>query len=158
MKNLLTAAFLLFFSAAVVAQQTGEEEQIQKTIETFFEGFHARDSTIMKSVLHDRVVVQTIGRSKEGETTLTEENIGNVLKGIVSIPLNVNFKEIIHSYDIKVDGPMANVWTPYSFHFNDAFHHCGVNNFQLFKNNGEWKIIYLVDTRRREGCDEKKLN
>jgi len=25
------------------------------------------------------------------------------------------------------------------------------------KQKGEWKIIYLIDTRRREGCEYKKL-
>ncbi|SDL09493.1 hypothetical protein SAMN04488034_102267 [Salinimicrobium catena] len=150
---------LLFFclTFTISAQNSSEEEAIKKTVETFFEGFHARDSVIMKSVLADGVIVQTIGKAKSGEIKLHQEDIHKVLKGIVSIPLDTDFKEVLHSFEIKIDGAMANAWTPYSLYINEEFSHCGVNNFQLFKENGDWKIIYLIDTRRREGCEEKKL-
>lgn len=156
MKRLLISCVFAFFGIVATAQNSVEEQEVEKTIETFFEGFHARDSTIMKSVLHDQVVVQTIGRSKTGEMMLMQDDIHKVLKGIVSIPLNTNFRETLHSFDIKVDGAMANAWTPYSFYMNDTFSHCGVNNFQLFKDNGDWKIIYLIDTRSKEGCEMKR--
>ncbi|MGB7841458.1 MAG: nuclear transport factor 2 family protein, partial [Salinimicrobium sp.] len=146
-----------WFTASVSAQESLDKKEIQKTIETFFEGFHARDSVMMKSVLREGVVVQTIGRNQEGELMLQQEELHKVLKGIVSIPLETTFKETLHSYEIKIDGAMANVWTPYSFRLNGVFSHCGVNNFQLLKDYGSWKIIYIIDTRRREGCDEKEM-
>lgn len=54
---------------------------------------------------------------------------------------------------IKIDGALAIAWTPYKFYFNGLFSHCGVNSFQLVKLNGEWKIQYLIDTRRKNGCN-----
>ncbi len=51
---------------------------------------------------------------------------------------------------------MANAWTPYEFWYNGNFSHCGVNSFQLIKKDEKWKIIYLVDTRRKEGCLSNK--
>ena len=156
MNRLLLSVFFLLLATVAKAQNTSEEIEVEKTIETFFEGFHARDSIKMKSVLSDAIVVQTIGRSKTGEMVVMQNDIQNVLKGIVSIPSEMTFKETLHSFDIKVDGEMANAWTPYSFHMNETFSHCGVNNFQLFKENGEWEIIYLIDTRRKEGCELNK--
>ncbi len=47
---------------------------------------------------------------------------------------------------------MANVWAPYEFYLNNDFSHCGVNSFQLFFDGIQWKIIYLIDTRRKQGC------
>lgn len=157
MKRLITCAVFLLFGVYAEAQNSSEEEKVKQVVNTFFEGFHARDSTVMKSVFHEDPVVQTIGKTKDGETKLVNEELEKVLKGIVSIPLETNFKEVLHDYVIKIDGDMANAWTPYSFYLNDTFSHCGVNNFQLLKQNEEWKIIYLIDTRRREGCDEKKM-
>ncbi len=157
MKRFVPALVLLCLPFSVSAQHTSEEDEVKRTINTFFEGFHARDSVVMKSVLAEDVVVQTIGKVKSGEVKLLREDVHKVLKGIVSIPLETEFKEVIHNYDIKIDGAMANAWTPYSFYTNDSFSHCGVNSFQLFRENGEWKIIYLIDTRRKEGCEEKKL-
>lgn len=157
MKRLVTSAVFLLFGTFGIAQNASEEEQIKEVVETFFEGFHARDSVTMKSVFHEDPVVQTIGRTKEGDTKLINEELGKVLRGIVAIPLETEFKEVLHDYIIKFDGDMANAWTPYSFYVNEKFSHCGVNNFQLLKQKGEWKIIYLIDTRRREGCEERKL-
>ena len=157
MKRLITSAVFLLFGSFVFAQNAAEEDRIKEVVNTFFEGFHARDSVMMKSAFHEDPVVQTIGRTKEGDTKLVKEELEKVLKGIVSIPLETEFKEVLHDYVIKIDGDMANAWTPYSFYLNDTFSHCGVNNFQLLKQKGEWKIIYLIDTRRREGCEEKKM-
>ena len=53
---------------------------------------------------------------------------------------------------IKIDGPLASVWAPYKFYFEGKFRHCGVNSFQLVRINGNWKIQYLIDTRRKTGC------
>ena len=161
MKTFLTCSIFLFITAFALAQNsteaTSEKEEVKKVIETFFEGFHARDSIVMKSAFHEESVIQTIGRTKEGDFKLVNEELGKLLRGIVSIPLETEFKEVLHDFEIKIDGEMANVWTPYSFYLNNTFSHCGVNNFQLLKQNGEWKIIYLIDTRRREGCEERKL-
>jgi hypothetical protein len=156
MKRLVTSAVFLLFGAFAIAQDISEEDKVKEVVETFFEGFHARDSVIMKSVFHEDPVVQTVGRTKEGDTKLVNEKLEKLLKGIVSIPIETEFKEVLHDYVIKIDGDMANAWTPYSFYLNDTFSHCGVNNFQLLKQKGEWKVIYLIDTRRKEGCGEKK--
>ena len=157
MKRFIISLLIICSTYSVSGQENSDEKEIKKTIETFFEGFHAKDSVIMKSVLSDEVVVQTIGKNKEGELMLHHEDIHKVLKGIVSTPSETTFKETLHGYEIKIDEAMANAWTPYSFELNGAFSHCGVNNFQLFKDNRSWKIIYLIDTRRIVGCDEMKL-
>ncbi|MCJ7759077.1 MAG: nuclear transport factor 2 family protein, partial [Gillisia sp.] len=60
----------------------------------------------------------------------------------------------LHSFDIRINGALANVITPYSFYVNGNLSHCGVNSFQLFKESGNWKIIYIVDTRIKEGCND----
>jgi hypothetical protein len=58
------------------------------------------------------------------------------------------------SFDlVKIDGELASVWTPYKFYAGEKFSHCGVDSYQLVKLNGEWKIQYLIDTRRKQGCE-----
>ncbi|RYZ94279.1 MAG: hypothetical protein EOP47_28140, partial [Sphingobacteriaceae bacterium] len=56
--------------------------------------------------------------------------------------------------DIKIDGELASVWTPYKFYLGDKFSHCGINFFQLMKMATGWKVIYIVDTRRKDNCPE----
>ena len=157
MKRLVTTAVFAIFGTLAFAQTTSEEEKVKEVVNTFFTGFHARDSLMMKSVFHEDPVIQTVAKGEDGVPQLVNEELEKLLKGIVSIPLKTSFKEMLHEYVIKIDGDMANAWTPYSFYMNETFSHCGVNSFQLLKQNEEWKIIYLIDTRRREGCEEKKL-
>ncbi|NNE02545.1 MAG: nuclear transport factor 2 family protein [Eudoraea sp.] len=148
-------SFLLLLLLVVMnttfAQKT-DEKAVQKTIERFFTGFHNQDSTIIQSTVSDAIILQTIGRDKNGAEQVKTENFDRFIKSIVSIPDTTKFRERLLSFTIKVDGAMANAWTPYEFWVNDAFSHCGVNSFQLFKENGDWKIIYIIDTRRKEDC------
>jgi hypothetical protein len=54
---------------------------------------------------------------------------------------------------IKIDGDLAIAWTPYQFYYQEKFSHCGVNTFTLVRQKGEWKINYLIDTRRKDNCN-----
>lgn len=144
---------LFMLSVISVSGQKKAEEAVKKTIETFFKGFHEQDSVIMKATVVNDPVIQTIGNNKEGKLAIRSEKFGRLVQSIVAIPDSVNFQEKIKSYSIKVDGAMANAWTPYEFWINDEFSHCGVNSFQLFNDGTGWKIIYLIDTRRRDDCE-----
>lgn len=132
--------------------QTSETDIIKTTIEHFFEGFHKQDSTMILKTVHRDVKMQSIGKNNEGQAVLTHNNFGDFLKSIVLIPKGKTFKEELLGYTIQVDGDMAHVWTPYKFYFDGNFSHCGVNSFQLFKDEEQWKIIYLIDTRQQTGC------
>lgn len=159
----MIAVFLLFaFAKADIdyykptAQDVYGEEDVKEVVKTFFEGFHKQDSLLIKKVVHQDVMMQSIGRGKQGEVELSKQDFSGFLSSICSIPETTTFEERIESYDVKMDGKMANVWTPYSFYINGSLSHCGTNSFQLFKRNGVWKIFYIVDTRDREDCGEKR--
>ncbi len=144
---------LLIFTASILNAQNNEKEEVKKAVEMFFDGFHNQDSTLIKSSASPAIIMQTIGRDKEGASVVKTSDFHNFLKSIVSIPDTTKFQEKLLSYQIQVDGSMANAWTPYEFWINDTLSHCGVNSFQLHKQDGTWKIIYIIDTRRREHCN-----
>ena len=64
--------------------------------------------------------------------------------------------EVLHDTEVRIDGPLAIVWTYYDFFAGENFSHCGYDAFQLLKVGGEWKIVALADTRRREGCRQQR--
>lgn len=157
MKKLLSCVVLFAVGTLVFPQgpsSTNEEaeNQVKQVIETFFDGFHKQDSTIIKSTVADEIVLQTTGRSPEGKTLFRTEEFSKFLKSIASIPESTRFEERLTSYSIKVDRTMANAWVGYEFWLDDEFSHCGINSFQLINFDGEWKIIYLIDTRGKQGC------
>ena len=143
--------FVLFITASIHAQ-IDEKIQVKAVVDTFFEGFHKGDTTLMKSVMMDKVFMQTAFKNKDGKDVLVTDEPGKLIEAIAKRPANQKWDERLLDYSIQVDGNMANAWTEYEFWFNDEFSHCGVNSFQLFKDGDQWKIIYLIDTRRRSTC------
>ncbi|MES2543465.1 MAG: nuclear transport factor 2 family protein [Bacteroidota bacterium] len=143
MKKVIIASLLVFTTLA-----NAQNAEIQKTIETFFDGMHQRDTLKIKSVCTDKMILQSIAENIKGNK-LSNENIGEFYKSIATIPLNVTIEERILNYSIQIDGAMAHAWTPYEFYVNGKLSHSGVNAFTLFKENTTWKIIYIIDTRRK---------
>ncbi|MFY7671160.1 nuclear transport factor 2 family protein [Tenacibaculum sp. MEBiC06402] len=159
MRIYLPSLLIIFLSFNLSAQSTSEEKEIKKVIQTFFEGLHTGDSTVASKTLHLDIKIQTTFTNKEGVKILRNQKREELLKGIASKKKEDVYFEKLLSYDIKVDGNLASVWTPYEFYYNNNFSHCGANSFQLFNNNGKWEIIFLVDMRKRVGCkvvQEKK--
>ena len=54
---------------------------------------------------------------------------------------------------VEIDGNIASVWTPYDFHRNGVFSHCGVDGFHMVRIGDDWKIAHLTYNRRLEGCE-----
>jgi hypothetical protein len=144
----------VLFSFAAFGQDS-DKVAVKDAIEGFFEAFHQQDSTRMKAYMANDVVLQTTGRNQEGKTQFRSQPIERLYESIVSIPDSVAFEEKLTSWNIQIDRTMANAWVGYEFWYNGAFSHCGINSFQLVNFDGEWKIIYLIDTRGRQGCMEE---
>ena len=151
-------ARIIFYLALLISTtlfgQTDEEAQVKATVDTFFEGFHKGDTALMKSVMVDKILMQTAYRNKAGKDILVTDDPNKLINAIADRPADQKWDERLLDYSIQVDGNMANAWTPYEFWFNDTFSHCGVNSFQMFKDGDQWKIIYLIDTRRRSTCNQ----
>ncbi|APZ45681.1 hypothetical protein BW723_04935 [Polaribacter reichenbachii] len=159
MQKIITYLVILIFSIKITAQEKSTSKdnleysiKIKKVIETFFEGLHKGDSTLLKTTIHKDIKIQTTFTNKKGKNILKTETKKQLLTAIANKkPEHIYLVKLL-SFDIKIDGNLASVWTPYEFYFNKKFSHCGANSFQLFNNNGNWQIIYLVDMRRTESC------
>ena len=153
MKYHFLAAALFLFCGFAQAQQS-EEEQVKQVVTDFFDAFHKKDTVTLKTMAVSGAKMESIGKNKEGEVVLSKGDYQTFLERMAGMSPDMKFKEELTGYEIKVDGPMANAWTPYKFWLNGELSHCGVNSFQMIKQDGEWKIFYVVDTRRRENCAE----
>ena len=149
MKLVLMTLFIVVFEFAGNAQ--GAEDSVKATINTLFAAMKSADAALLKSVFSDSALLQTIARDKEGKTVIRTES-ANDFAALVGTLKKDSADERISFETVKIDGPLAIVWTPYNFFYNGKFSHCGVNSFQLVRFEGVWKIQYLIDTRRRAGC------
>jgi hypothetical protein len=106
---------------------------------------------MVRSTFHPRASLTT-AVVRQGKATVLFEEVGNFVKA-VGAPHDSVWDERITNEVVLQDGTMAVVWTDYRFYVGDRFSHCGVDAFQLAKEDDEWKIVALTDTRRRQGCE-----
>lgn len=130
-----------------------ETDAVKKTVNTMFDAMRKGDSTLLKSVFSKEMVLQSVSNNKEGKAVFSTEKADGFIKAI-GTPHTEVYDERITFGDIKIDGDLASVWAPYKFYLGDKFSHCGVDVFQLMKTTDGWKIIYIVDTRRKDNCVE----
>jgi len=141
---------VLIISAALITHAQSAEDSVKTVINNLFTAMKTSDAVLLKSVFADTAVLQTI--ETRGSTKVKTDAVAGFVESISKLPAGAADEQI--TFDIiKIDGALASVWTPYKFYFNGKFSHCGVNSFQLVRFNGEWKIQYLIDTRRRTNCD-----
>ena len=142
----------VFISINTYSQAQSSEDSVKNAVNLLFEGMKNADPLLLKKAFSDSAILQTIARNKEGKTIIRNEKIEAFAEAISKSPKGA-LDERIQFETIKIDGPLAIVWTPYKFYYDGKFSHCGVNSFQLVRINGEWKIQYLIDTRRKESCE-----
>ena len=138
---------LLFFgfSFSISAQ----EKEIKQSISVFFEGLQTADTLKIQSVCHKEMKLQSI-MEKNAVGSLSFESNSAFYKSIASIPKNIKIEERILNYTIQIDGSMAQVWTPYEFYIDGKLSHIGTNSFTLLLENNIWKIVHIIDTRRKK--------
>lgn len=149
MKSFLIALTTLAAVTCLNAQTT--EDSIKASVNNLFAGMKNGDKALFLTAFSDSAIMQTITRNQQGKTIVRTESVSEFADFVGKLKKD-SADERITFETIRVDGPLAIVWTPYNFYFNGKFSHCGVNSFHLVRFDGIWKIQYLIDTRRRQGC------
>jgi hypothetical protein len=148
MKKLI---LLFLFIPIIFFGQDIQKEKLKTVVKTFFEGFHNKDSLLIASVI-DRSFDLNSTSFKEDNGVLRNVSRDNFISAVISRPESPVWKEKLLSFNIKIDGPLANVWVDYEFWLDDKLSHCGVNSIHLLKKKSGWKIFNITDSRRI-GCN-----
>jgi hypothetical protein len=150
-------AHLVFAAAstAVLAQssagaQTSDRDAILATVQKVFDAMRTRDTALLAQAFDSSG--RLAGISNRGTPSVTLISPSQFGAAFLRAPAGDIWNERIYEPEVKVDGPVAQVWAYYTFHRNATFSHCGVDAFMLLKVGGTWKITHLADSRRTEGC------
>jgi len=142
----------LIFTLGIQAQKSSSEDKAKLMITTFFDGFHSGDSAKMQSVMSPNIVMQRTFTDENGKAMVTTISGQSIIDAVKNRPSNQKWDERLLGFKINVDGNLAHVWTPYEFWVNDVFSHCGANSFTLANTQNGWRIIHVIDSRRKESC------
>ena len=138
---------ILFFFLGWSFAQTTDKELVSTTVNQLFTAIANVDKKGIRESFTEKPILETI--NKEGEVH------GDQLEDFITIVKNNEgaLVEKIEIANINVDGNLASVWAPYQFFYNEKFSHCGVNQLTLVKVKNAWKILHIIDTRRKENCN-----
>ncbi|MGH7518566.1 MAG: Rid family hydrolase [Gemmatimonadales bacterium] len=134
------------------AQAPDERAVVLRVVQRLFDGMRAGDSATVRSAFHPNAQLAT-AIVRQGNAIVEIDTLESFIRA-VGTPHAEVWDERLSNTSVQVDGTLASVWTDYSFYLGNKFSHCGVDAFQLAKSGGEWRIVALADTRRRQGCAE----
>lgn len=149
MKKILT---LLLIAFTFHCNAQNEKAEIMKVINQVFDAMRTNDSTMLKQSFVEKPNTFTAYVNQEGKSTLATGDFQRFINA-VGQPKEQVWNEPIWNEKVNIDGNLASVWVDYAFYVDDQFSHCGVDAFHLIKQEGQWKIFHLVDTRRRSDCE-----
>lgn len=141
---------LVIAPAALAQAPDAERHAILAPVRQLFDAMRKGDSAGVRAAFHPQAFLAT-ALVRQGVPTLQVDTLDAFVRA-VGTPHDEVWDERVISEKIEIDGPLASVWTEYSFYAGDKFSHCGIDAFQVARTPDGWRIIALTDTRRREGC------
>lgn len=146
---------VLCFSQDEQSENTeiSDQLEIEQIIDEFFIALSSSDTSSLKAMCIDNVVLGTTFTARDGNPMYLEDDFNEFLKS-VGTPHEETWEERIFGLEIKLKDNLAHAWMNYSFYVADNFSHCGVNSFQFVRTIDGWKIQSIIDTRSKTNCDQ----
>jgi hypothetical protein len=151
-KLALLIAMLHVPNPAVAQAPNADQEAVLAVLNNFTAALLRKDSAGMASQL-DSTSRFTLLRPSPNGTRVWVVQPSQFIS-LTTKPDGPAYDEPIRNPIVHIDGDLATVWAEYQVVLNGAVSHCGYDSFQLARLNGQWKIINVSDTFRRDGCGE----
>jgi hypothetical protein len=125
-----------------------EEQAVLAPINALFAAFEAGDPTGVFRVVYPDGRVTAVGALRSG-TGVRQESWTQFA---ARLKQGEGFQERISDPAIEIDGDVAMVWAPFVVRAGGKVANCGVDHFDLIRENGTWKVMNISFSSRRTGC------
>ena len=154
MYKLLILAVALSYSI-ISFSQSNDRAVILETVQKFFDSIEFRDRQLLESILVPNSLNISARELDDGEAQFNVMSYDEVVTALTRPGRNA--KERSWDETVLIQGNIAVVWTPYDFHVDGVFSHCGIDSFQLIKQDGQWLISNSSWTLETENCPASPL-
>lgn len=128
-----------------------DEADIIAVIDKFFAAMKVRDAATMRTLMTEDGIIYGYRETADGlriSRPTHQAYLDNLASG-TGVPVERYWDPTVMIHD-----RLATVWTPYDFHNDGVFSHCGLNNFSFLKTDEGWVIAGVVFSIKTEGCDK----
>lgn len=135
-------------------EAAAEAEAVSELAATFLAALSAADTAELSRSLAPGAMVLSVREGESGPIlrAVTREDFLTSLGGE-----DQELLERMWDPEVKVDGDVAMVWTPYDFFLNGEFSHCGTDAFTFLKGPEGWQVAAITYNVVREGCTPSPL-
>lgn len=128
------------------------EAAVMVPIDGLFAGLEARDPAKILAQTRAEGGATAVGERPDGTRTIRHESWPDFAARIKAGTEHLREKLIDPA--VEIDGDIAMVWGRYVFTIDDKIHHCGVDHFDLIRENGAWKVLNVTWSSRTTGCEQ----
>lgn len=151
----LLLAMVTLPGATVAAQEMSSEEiEVVGLAEDFLSALSAGDTASLAVMMTPGAMLYSVREGSQAPEVraVARQAFLNSLGGDEQA-----FIERMWEPEVRVDGRVAMVWTPYDFHLNGDFSHCGIDVFTFLNGPEGWQVVSITYNVRRGGCPPSPL-
>ena len=133
--------------ARALPPPTGEEQAVLSSANSLLAAFNTGNAAeILRWVYPDGRVTgagtfpNRTGVHSQSWTEFTQRAAGS------------GFQETISDPAVEIDGDAAMIWAPFVVRIGGKVSNCGVDHFDLVRENSVWKVMNLTFSSRISGC------
>jgi hypothetical protein len=128
------------------------EAAVMAPIDGLFAGLEARDPAKILAQTRVEGGATAVAERPDGTRSIRHESWADFAARIKAGP--EHYREKLLDPAVEIDGDIAMVWGRYIFTIDDKVHHCGVDHFDLVRENGAWKVLNITWSSRTTGCEQ----
>ncbi|MBP7345905.1 MAG: hypothetical protein KA952_05150, partial [Sediminibacterium sp.] len=110
MKKLYFLSVFLFACLLNTHAQSAEDS-VKATVRKMFFAMMEADGAMLQDCFTENAIMQTITTNKEGKLVVRTDSVAAFVRQVSNLPKGLADERIVFDV-VKVDGPLATVWTP----------------------------------------------
>jgi hypothetical protein len=152
--SLVFAALVTLFAPtrSLVAQST-TRDSVVTTVQRVFDLMRGGDTIGMRQLFDS--TARFIG-VRDTSASTRSRTVSQFLASVASTPADRASDERMFDPEVRIDGPVAQLWTYYTFRSGTTFSHCGTDAVSLIRSAGAWKIVNVIWSVRTSNCTHRE--
>jgi len=142
-------------AAPAELRRSAEEAEVLSAVQQFFDSMAARDEVAAGRVLDPEGDFVSVRWTEDGRRVDRRTSFRDYLESLGAG--TEAYLERIWDAEVRIRGPIAEIWAPYDFHLDRAFRHCGIDALHLLRTERGWILTGGTYTVERANCPESPL-